>query len=278
MIHFIYKNIIKPILFLQDPEKVHDRFIKFGSFLGRNNLTQALAKSLFYYENPSLEQTICKIKFKNPVGLSAGFDKDANLVNIMPFVGFGFMQVGSVTYKPYAGNPKPRLYRLPKSKAIAVYYGLKNIGAKKITEKLKNVKTKDFPLSISIAQTNCKETANTKEGIDDYYASIKMCASADVGDFYTINISCPNTYGGEPFTTQDKLGWLLEKLYSLDITKPLFLKMPINLEWNEFKELLGVAISFNVSGVIDSVTIVPEPSAIVLLSLGGIMLKWKFSV
>ena len=123
MLGFLYKNIVKPYLFSHDPEKVHDSFIRFGEVLGKYKFTRAVTKAFFHYENSKLEQNICGTKFKNPIGLSAGFDKDGRLVNILGNVGFGFTQVGSVTFEPYEGNPKPRLYRLPKSKGLVVYYG-----------------------------------------------------------------------------------------------------------------------------------------------------------
>lgn len=245
-----YRFVLKPYLFQFDPENTHDLFTNFGNFLGKNRITKSLTKNLFYYQNDSLSQKVCGITFKNPVGLAAGFDKDANLVNILPDVSFGFMHVGSVTLKPYGGNPKPRLYRLPKSKGLVVYYGLKNIGVKKIIEKLKDFSHSSFPLGISIAKTNCNDTASTKGGIEDYYQCMKELIKSGIGDFYTINISCPNTFGGEPFTTSDRLNALLKKITTLNIDKPIFAKMPINLNWRDFKKLLDVIVKYKLDGVI----------------------------
>lgn len=256
LIGLLYKLFLKPIFFLQDPEGVHDRFTQLGRLLGSNGFTKILTRWMFNYENPELEREICGIKFKNPVGLSAGFDKDANLVNILPDVGFGFMSVGTVTYKPYKGNPKPRLYRLPKSKGLVVYYGLKNIGVKRIVKKLSNEVTKKqsnedkFPLFISIGKTNADYTASENAGIKDYYDCLNKVIKAKVGDVYEINISCPNTFGGEPFTTAPRLEQLLKKLYTLKIDKPVFLKMPIDKKWPEFKKLCDVAVKYGVEGVI----------------------------
>ena len=141
-IHFLYVRILKPILFLFDPEDVHNLFLSVGSFLGRFSLTRWKTKILLGYKNPILEQNIRGIKFENPIGLAAGFDKDAVLTQIISSVGFGFEEVGSITGEKCEGNPKPRLWRLKKSKALAVYYGLKNEGAEKISEKLKGKKFK----------------------------------------------------------------------------------------------------------------------------------------
>lgn len=224
-----YRNLLRPLLFLNDPENIHDKFLTFGDFLGKYKLTKFLTRSFFYYENEKLKQTVCGLHFKNPVGLSAGFDKDANMVNIMSYVGFGFMQVGTVTLKPYEGNPKPRLYRLPKSRGLVVYYGLKNIGIDKIIPKIKKANKNNFPISISIGKTNNKDTVDTEGGINDYYECFKKAVDRNAVDFYTINISCPNTFGGEPFTTSSLLTKLLSKLTTIKYDKPIFVKMPIDL-------------------------------------------------
>ena len=245
-----YANILKPVLFKLDAERVHDSITFLGKHLGKIMITKSVIRKLFHYKNGVLQQNILGITFPNPVGLSEGFDKDANLVNILDDVGFGFMQVGSVTLKAYAGNAKPRLYRLPKSNGIVVNYGLKNIGVDNIIDKLKDFNNSNFPISVSVAKTNSKETVNTKDGINDYYECLKKLNKAGVGDFYTVNISCPNVFGGEPFTTPDRLNMLLTKLMSIKVKKPLFIKMPINLKWSEFNKLLIIIIKHKVQGVI----------------------------
>lgn len=138
---FIYKHLCKPIFFLFDPEFIHDRFILIGRLLGRYAFTKKIVSSLFLFEHAALRQTICGIEFKNPVGLSAGFDKNAVLTDIIPSVGFGFVEVGSITGEPCKGNQVPRLWRLKKSQALVVNYGLKNDGAEKIALRLKKSST-----------------------------------------------------------------------------------------------------------------------------------------
>ena len=225
-------------------------FIKIGNFLGKFKITKFFTRKLFDYKNSKLEQNILGIKFINPVGLSAGFDKNAQLIDILKDVGFGFMEVGTVTDEPYAGNPKPRLHRLIKSKALVVYYGLKNDGVEKIIERLKKTKEASFIKGISIGKTNSAKTVDLEAGVNDYLECYKKVLESDVGDFYTLNISCPNTFGGEPFTKPEKLSKLLEKVYILKNKKPIFLKMPINLSWEEFDKLLETAINYEVGGVI----------------------------
>lgn len=247
---FYYKYGVKPVLFKFDPEFVHDSHTYAAKILSIIPFAKIFIKKIFRYEHPSLEQSIAGVNFSNPIGLSAGFDKDANLQNVLYQFGFGYMQVGSVTNKPYKGNPKPRLFRLPKSKGVVVYYGLKNKGVKKIIKKLKKYRNDNFPLSISIAKTNSDETSSDEGGINDYYECMKSLVKKQIGSFYTINISCPNTFGGEPFTTPEKLTRLLEKLSKIKTAKPVFIKMPINLEWVEFEKLLKVITKYNITGVI----------------------------
>lgn len=249
MISFCYKYLLKPILFRFDPEIIHDSHISIGNFLGKFKLTRKITSYLFNYKNSKLEQNILGLNFKNPVGLSEGFDKNGHLINILPHVGFGFTQVGSVTFKPYEGNPKPRLYRLPKSKSLVVYYGLKNEGVTKIAERIKS-SLLQVPLSISIAKTNHPSTKETSAGIEDYVSSLKYLEKAELGNIFTLNISCPNTFGGEPFIDPVRLDQLLIEVDNLNISKPVLLKMPINLPWEEFRNLMEVVCKHKIQGVI----------------------------
>lgn len=247
--NFLYKSFAKPLFFLFDPEDIHDWMTHLGDVLGKYTLTSSVIRKLFFFEHPSLTQNLHGIEFQNPVGLSEGFDKDALLVEIIDDVGFGFTQVGSVTLHAYEGNPKPRLVRLPKSKSILVNYGLKNDGVSVILERLQK-KHVTIPVGISIAKTNSKENASDEEAIKDYVQTFEQCVTRNSGDFYTINISCPNTYGGEPFTTPERLEKLLSAIEKIKTEKPIFIKMPINLPWNEFKLLIDVIAVHQFAGVI----------------------------
>ncbi len=252
LIGTIYKRVYKPVLFRRDPEEVHDRMLQFGNELGNHTIFRALVRGFLHYSHPSLAQTIHGINFNNPVGLSAGFDKDAHLTRIIPSVGFGFMEIGTITCNPYEGNTGKRLVRLPNSRAIIVNYGLKNLGSRKISTKLASELKPIIPTVISIGKTNCRETVDVKKGIMDYFMCLKRFADVGVGDIYDINISCPNVYGGEPFTTPEKLNSLLSRIDELNITKPIFLKLPCDKNWEDFKLLLDVAVNHNVQGVIIS--------------------------
>lgn len=246
---FLYKSVLKPIFFKFDPEVVHDLVTVVGEFLGKFAVTRFLTRLAFVYKNPILSQKIWGIDFENPVGLAAGFDKDAKLYSVIGSVGFGFTEVGTVTYGAYEGNPKPRLYRLPESKGLVVYYGLKNEGATNIVKRLQ-IQPKNIPQIISIGRTNVAETASLERGIKDYFDCLQYFIKNRVGDIYEINISCPNLFCGESFNEVPHLKLLLEKLFSLPIEKPVFVKMPINFDWENFKKLLDVILQFKVSAVV----------------------------
>ena len=242
-----YKWVLKPIFFKLDPETVHDRTILTGKFLGQHLFLRKITNSFWNYRNPTLEQNIFGINFKNPVGLAAGFDKNADLTNILPSIGFGFMEIGSITGEACLGNPKPRLWRLKKSKSLAVYYGLKNDGCETISKKLQGKKF-STPIGINIAKTNSKETVDDKKAMTDYFKVYQ--AFINIGDYVIINISCPNAYGGQPFTDKNKLDALLQKIVSIPKTKPIFLKISPDLSKEEIDKIIEVAIKFKIDGFI----------------------------
>ncbi len=246
-----YGYILKPIFFLFDPELVHDRVTFLGEFLGRFSLSRFLLSKIFVYKNSMLEQQILGINFPNPVGLAAGFDKDARLVRIIPSIGFGFEEVGSVTGKPCKGNEGQRLWRMKNSKALVVYYGLKNEGAKKVAERLSKFKMQN-PLGVSIAKTNDRETVGEEEGIQDYIKAYLEFKKRGIGDYFTVNISCPNTFGGEPFTDPQKLDRLLSKMREAgggDRT-PFFLKLPAELPMSQIDQIIEVSRKHKIYGFI----------------------------
>jgi dihydroorotate dehydrogenase len=247
VIHWLYVHILKPIFFIQDPEAVHDGMTRVGEILGNNAFTRRVTSVLFNYRNSILEQTVCGTKFKNPIGLAAGFDKDARLTQILPAVGFGFEEIGSVTGEFCEGNPKPRLWRLPKSRALIVYYGLKNNGAEEISKRL-STKKFSIPIGTSVAKTNSEKTNSTEAGVADYLKAYRLLA--DIGSYTTINISCPNAFGGQPFTDPEKLEQLLLEISKLPKTKPIFLKMPPDLSLENVDRIIELARRFKIDGFI----------------------------
>ena len=247
IVNGVYSRVLKPILFSHDPELVHDRMTAVGKLLGHHHLGQSLTRALFGYENSALEQNVLGIQFKNPTGLSAGFDKNAELIDILPSVGFGFAEIGSITGEKCAGNPKPRLWRLPESQSLAVYYGLKNDGCEAIAEKLRNKKS-TIPLGVSIAMTNCKDNLILANGINDFSKAFRVMEA--VGDYTTVNISCPNTEGGQPFIDPQRLDALFDVLDTIPTRKPIFMKFSPDMQRAELEAILSVARAHRIQGII----------------------------
>lgn len=187
------------------------------------------------------------IKFNNPIGLAAGFDKNGELTDILPSIGFGFMEIGSITGEPCEGNAKPRLWRLKKSKSLLVWYGLKNEGAEELSKKLKD-KIFSIPLGTNIAKTNSKDTVNTEKGIADYAKAFEKFKN--IGSYFTVNISCPNAFGGQPFTDPKSLHLLLTKIDKIPTKKPIFLKFAPDLSREEIDDLVEVCQNHRVHGFI----------------------------
>lgn len=249
LIGLVYRKILRPILFLFDPESVHDRALSLGVFLGSFRLTRLLTRSIFRYQDASLRQNILGLTFDNPIGLAAGFDKNSRLMPILPEVGFGFEEIGSITGEPCLGNPKPRLWRLPKSKSLLVYYGLMNDGADAISSRLKGKKF-SFPVGVSIAKTNSPQTTDLEAGVGDYFKAYKTFRDLEVGDYFTINISCPNAFGGEPFTDPDRLDRLLKEIFSISKKRPIFIKFSPDLSLEQVDKILEVANRYEIDGFV----------------------------
>jgi len=265
----MYKYILKPLLFLFDPENVHDFFTWAGKYLGRFTLGRRIISLIYDYHGPNISKIVDGLTFRTPFLLSAGFDYNGHLSRILPCIGLGGEEVGSVTARPCEGNSKPRLTRLPKSRGILVNKGLRNDGVEVIIQRLKKARAKSlhmietkmnihnsndvnpgFVVGVSIARTNSSESSSIQAGIDDYVYSFKRLNEENVGDYYTINISCPNAYGGEAFITAPLLSKLLSALSQIRCTKPVYVKMPINIPWEQFDSLLKVIDERRLHGVV----------------------------
>ncbi|HTP57209.1 MAG TPA: quinone-dependent dihydroorotate dehydrogenase [Candidatus Paceibacterota bacterium] len=245
---FLYRTVAKPVLFRLDPEDVHDRVTWLGRMLGATPVTRAVTHVLLAYEDPILATTVAGIRFPNPVGLAAGFDKNARLTGILPDVGFGFAELGSITGQPCAGNPRPRLWRLKKSESLVVYYGLKNDGADAISARLAGARFR-IPIGISAAKTNSPSTVDPDVAVADYAHVLERFRG--IGDYFTVNISCPNAYGGEPFTDPSLLDRLLGQADAL-ADKPIFLKLAVDLKHEQLESILAVCDRHRIAGFVCS--------------------------
>lgn len=248
---FLYRNIVKPIAFLFDAEKVHKFFIKVGKILGKLWVGRKITRLNYYYKNKILHQNILGIKFDNPIGLSAGFDKNAEIIPITSDIGFGFSEVGSVTKFACGGNDGKRLERIKEKESLWVNLGLNNSGCDEITSRLSEKKF-NIPVAISIAKTNCKESADDKVGIADYVYSLNKFNKLNVGDFYVLNISCPNSYGGQPFSRETAFNNLLKEVNKIKVKKPIFIKLSPDLTNKNLDTIIKLSKKYGVKGFICS--------------------------
>jgi len=252
--HSIYRAL-KPLIYKTDPEMAHEVMLWAGELCGHTALTRACIGAFYRYRGRDIGKTVDGIKYEIPILLSAGFDPNGRLTKALRDMSFGGEEVGSTTAYPCKGNPPPRMVRLPKNESIIVYKGLRNKGVDALIKKLQRTKrVPGYVLGISIALTNYRaESCATIEGaIEDFALSFKKLNEAGVGDYYTLNISCPNTQGGveEMLQKPENLEKLLKRIKGIPSKKPLYLKMPINLPWEEFEKLCDVAERNGVNGLI----------------------------
>ncbi|SNR32029.1 dihydroorotate oxidase A [Maribacter sedimenticola] len=247
----MYRLLIRPILFLLDPEKVH--YLSFSSikFLSRIGLS-GLIRSMFLVQDKRLERELFGLKFQNPVGLAAGFDKNAVLYNELSNFGFGFIEIGTLTPKPQAGNPKKRLFRLKADKAIINRMGFNNQGVFEAVENLK----KEHNVLIGGNIGKNKVTPNN-EAIKDYL--ICFDALFDYVDYFVVNVSSPNTPGLRELQDKEPLTALLNELQLENAKlskrknterKPILLKIAPDLTDSQLYDIIDIVSLTSIDGVI----------------------------
>lgn len=253
----MYKHVIKPLLFLLTPDFTHKLIV----FCGR--VAQALppvrwaTRKSWSFQDSSLQQEVSGITFRNPIGLSAGFDKNIQLSPLMEDIGFGFASGGSVTLEPRRGNQRPWFHRLPKTKSVVVYAGMPNYGLRKISRYIRRNRRRldNMPTVVSVAVVANKTTRErmgtrlTKEAIiDDVKKATEYISDNKLASVVEINISCPNA-GKEPFIETESLDALLATLDSVPRDVPFWVKMPHLYNIKQFDALLRVIVRHNIQGV-----------------------------
>lgn len=243
----MYKAIIQPILFKMDPEKVHYLTFSMLRNLFRLPFISGILKNKFLVEDPRLEREVFGLKFRNPVGLAAGFDKDAKLYRELSAFGFGFIEIGTLTPKPQPGNEKKRLFRLKEDKAIINRMGFNNGGVKEAVERLK--KNKNVLIGGNIGKN--KVTPNEK-AVDDYI----LCFDAlfDHVDYFVVNVSSPNTPNLRELQDKEPLTALLKTLQernaSQNVQKPILLKIAPDLTDSQLLDIIDIVKDTGIAGVI----------------------------
>ncbi|TAN01018.1 MAG: quinone-dependent dihydroorotate dehydrogenase [Chitinophagaceae bacterium] len=215
---------------------------------------KTLLRSLFCYDNPALKRELFGITFPNPVGLAAGFDKDARYVDTLTCLGFGFIEIGTVTPLPQPGNDKPRLFRLPKDKALINRMGFNNEGAEAAAGRLKKRKS---PIIIGGNIGKNKITPN-ENAVDDYATCFH--ALYDVVDYFTVNVSSPNTPGLRGLQEKEPLRRLLLHLQKLNsqktLAKPVLLKIAPDISNDQLDDIIEIIYETNLYGIVAANTTV----------------------
>lgn len=243
----MYKAFLRPLLFLFDPEKVHYFTFSMVRFLSKIPLLPSLFRGLYLVKDKRLEKELFGLTFKNPVGLAAGFDKDAKLYNELSNFGFGFIEIGTITPKPQEGNPKKRLFRLKEDSAIINRMGFNNGGIEEAVERLK--KNKGVLIGGNIGKN--KVTPN-ENAVDDYV----ICFNAlyDHVDYFVVNVSSPNTPNLRALQDKEPLTQLLNTLQKLNAEKtsqkPILLKIAPDLTDEQLSDIIDIVSETKISGVI----------------------------
>ena len=243
----MYKLFIRPILFWFDPEKVHYFTFSFLRIVNKIPLIPNLIRSLFLIQDQRLERELFGLTFKNPVGLAAGFDKDAKLFEELSNLGFGFIEIGTLTPKPQLGNPKKRLFRLKQDKAIINRMGFNNGGVLDAVERLKT--NKGVLIGGNIGKN--KITPNEK-AVSDYI--ICFDALFDYVDYFVVNVSSPNTPNLRALQDKEPLTKLLKTLKERNKTKPkekpILLKIAPDLTDEQLLDIIEIVSETKIAGVI----------------------------
>ena len=243
----MYKKIILPVLFLIDPEKVHNIIFSSIKILFKFPLVKFLVSKFYIIDDSRLEKSLFGIKFKNPVGLAAGFDKNAQLYEELTSFGFGFIEIGTVTPKPQSGNPKKRLFRLVEDSAIINRMGFNNVGVEEVIKNLK--KNKSTLIGGNIGKN--KITPNYL-AINDYVTSFNMLFH--FVDYFVVNVSSPNTPNLRDLQEKEPLTKLINSLISINRNKnkpkPILLKIAPDLNNNQLLDIISIVKDTGLDGII----------------------------
>jgi dihydroorotate dehydrogenase len=255
----MYKSILRPILFRFDAEKVHHFVVNFLKFFCQIPFAKKLLQVLYSVENPKLQRNIMGLTFKNPVGLAAGFDKNAETIDEMEALGFGFVEIGTLTPKAQDGNPKPRLFRLSADSALINRMGFNNKGVEAATILLAKRKSKII-VGGNIGKN--KITSN-ENAVDDYC----LCFEAlyDVVDYFVVNVSSPNTPNLRDLQEKEPLTKLLQTLQTKNVektknhneihqtnspSKPILLKIAPDLTLPQLNDIVEIVQTTKIQGII----------------------------
>ena len=251
----LYKSLLRPLLFRKDPEVSHEMIL---TLMAKVEGLSGILDKIYKIDDPRLTVNIGSLRFTNPVGLAGGFDKNAIAPRTIASFGFGFMEIGAITAQAQPGNPKPRLYRLPEDDALINRLGFNNEGALAIAAKLERMRARDglpkIPLGMNIGRTKIVET---KDAVADFLACFERLYH--YGDFFTLNVSSPNTPNLRDLQEKNLLRDLLTAVQrknrelgagAKNELKPVFVKIAPDMEFSQVDEIIEVARSAQLTGIV----------------------------
>lgn len=264
-----YKALIRPLLFQFPPETVHHWGL---DALGRDVLTRAM-EPLFRRDYPGLRRTVWGIDFPNPIGLAAGFDKNARALLGWERLGFGFLELGTVTLHPQPGNPTPRIFRLRRDGALINRMGFPNDGAEAVAKRLREArdggKWPSIPVGINLGKS---KVTPLEEAPSDYVGSFRRLR--EFGDYFVVNVSSPNTPGLRSLQSRDQLAGILAPLQEENAKgpgprKPLLVKLSPDLRDDEIDPVVEALLQHGCDGIVATNTTVNK-NAVSLKEEGGL--------
>lgn len=243
----MYKTLIRPLLFKMDPEEVHYFTFSTIRFLNKIPGISTFIKNQYHVNHPDLARKVFGLHFQNPVGLAAGFDKDAKLYSELSNFGFGFIEIGTLTPKPQEGNPKKRLFRLKKDQAIINRMGFNNGGVDEAVIRLK--KNKKVLIGGNIGKNKITPNENA---VSDYIYCFNSLY--EVVDYFVVNVSSPNTPNLRELQEKEPLTHLLQTLQDLNnqkkSPKPILLKIAPDLTDEQLLDIIDIVQTTKIAGVI----------------------------
>ena len=270
----MYKIFLRPLFFLVDPERIHHFVFKLLQFQGKIPGMTTIMRFLFTYDDPSLERELFGLKFKNPVGLAAGFDKDAKLIDELACFGFSFIEIGTLTPKAQPGNDKPRMFRLPADQALINRMGFNNGGVIDALDRLKKRKSKVI-VGGNIGKN--KITPNEK-AFDDYAYCFEVLYP--FVDYFVVNVSSPNTPGLRELQEKEPLRKLLSYVIHLSKMnaqyKPVLLKIAPDLTNAQLDDVIEILKETKTDGIIATNTTISReglktsPDIVAKMGNGGL--------
>ena len=245
----MYKQLIRPILFRFNPEFAHNLTLRGLKIADRLYLARPLLRLIYKRKYPALEREVFGIKFPNPVGLAGGMDKNAECYNPLSDFGFGFVEIGSLTPKPQEGNPRPRIFRLVKDRALINRMGINNKGVLHAIQQLREHRP-EVIIAANIAKNTTSDDPDQISRDYDYAFSMLY----EFVDFFVINVSCPNVEGLTSLQDisylSDILDVVLDKRMNMDHFKPILIKISPDLPHTQVDEIVDYALRSGVDGII----------------------------